>query len=141
VQAVEDASFWIVFVALGWWQPWYAVWFISLAALDERAWGRGLSWMAALAGLVALWDRFYLTQHWRLPDALSHELHTVLLVFLPPIAWAWVAPRVQTGARLFGAHIGDHLREADRSWRDSVIRSAVSAGGSSSVTTGRSASG
>jgi Glycosyltransferase family 87 len=141
VEAVQDASFWIVFVALGWWQPWYAVWFICLAALDERPWGRGLSWIAALAGLVALWDRFYLTQHWRLPDALSHELHTVLLVFLPPIAWACVAPHVQNGARLFGAYAVDHLGVADCSWRDSVIRSAVSAGGSSSVTTGRPAPG
>ena len=36
IQAVQDASFWIIFLALGWWQPWYAVWFVCLAALDDR---------------------------------------------------------------------------------------------------------
>jgi hypothetical protein len=141
VEAVQDASFWIVFVALGWWQPWYAVWFICLAVLDERRWGRALSWMAALAGLVALWDRFYLTQHWLLPDMLSHQLHTVVLVFVPPIAWACVAPRVQAGARSLGADTVDHMRVADRSRRDSVIRSTVSPGGKPGPTARRPASG
>jgi Glycosyltransferase family 87 len=92
IRAVQDASFWIIFVALGWWQPWYAVWFVCLAALDERPWGRGLAWMAGLAGLVALFDRFYLTQHWYLPDMLSHQVHTLVLVFVPPIVWACLAP-------------------------------------------------
>jgi hypothetical protein len=98
-EALTDASFWIVFLALGWWQPWYVVWFACLAALDERPWARGLSWIAGLAGLVALFDRFYLTQHWLVVDGLTHQLHTCLLVFLPPIAWACVAPLVRLAGR------------------------------------------
>jgi len=140
-EAVQDASFWIVFVALGWWQPWYAVWFACLAALVERPWGRGLSWMAALAGLVALFDRFYLTQHWLLPDMLSHQLHTVLLVFLPPIAWACIGPRIQTGARSWRGFAVDHMLVADRCSRDCVARSAVFAGAGWSPTAGQPPSG
>ena len=99
IEALQDASFWIVFLALGWWQPWYVVWPACLAAFDERPWARGVAWVAAGAGMLALFDRFYLTQHWLIADALNHQLHTVLLVFLPPIAWACLAPRVQTAAR------------------------------------------
>jgi hypothetical protein len=95
IEALTDASFWIVFLALGWWQPWYVVWFACLAALDGRPWARGLSWIAGLAGLVAVFDRFYLTQHWLVADSLQHQLHTCLLVFLPPIAWACVAPHLR----------------------------------------------
>ena len=94
-EALADASFWIVFLALGWWQPWYVAWFACLAAVDERPWVRGLSWIAGWAGLVALFDRFYLTQHWLVVDGLTHQVHTCLLIFLPPIAWACVAPLVR----------------------------------------------
>jgi hypothetical protein len=98
MQAVHDASFWIIFGALGWWQPWYVIWFATLAAIDHRPWMPGLSWVASLAGLVALFDRFYLTQHWLAVDMLQHQLHTVLLVFLPPIVWACMAPRLPSSA-------------------------------------------
>jgi hypothetical protein len=41
---------------------------------------------------VAIFDRFYLVQHWRTVDMLQHNVDTVLIVFLPPILWACAAP-------------------------------------------------
>ena len=125
IEAAQDASFWIVFVALGWWQPWYAVWFVCLNALDERPWGRGLSWMVAWAGLVALFDRFYLTQHWLLPDMLSHQLHTLVLVFLPPIAWACVAPRVQTCVRSWRDWTSPCAAVGGKGWSASATKTPI----------------
>jgi hypothetical protein len=66
---VHDALFWIIFVALTWWQPWYLVWLACFAAIDDRLWVSRLSWVVALAGLVSLADRFYLTQRrWVVDD-------------------------------------------------------------------------
>jgi hypothetical protein len=50
-----------------------------------------LIWIASLACLVAVFDRFYLTRAWLLVDPVQHQLHTVALVFLPPVLWACVA--------------------------------------------------
>lgn len=94
-RALNDATFWIVFAALGWWQPWYVAWLICLAGIDDRRWAPSRCWVASLAGLVAVFDRFYLVQHWRQVDMLQHNVDTVLLVFLAPILWACVAPRLQ----------------------------------------------
>jgi hypothetical protein len=65
-----------------------------------------------------LFDRFYLTQHWLLPDMLSHQLHTLVLVFLAPITWACVAPHMQTGARSLRANAIDVMRVPDPSRPD-----------------------
>jgi hypothetical protein len=91
-RALHDATFWMIFVALAWWQPWYVVWLVCLAAIDDRPWAASRCWIASLAGLVALFDRFYLVQHWRTVDMLQHNVDTVLLVFMAPILWACVAP-------------------------------------------------
>jgi hypothetical protein len=104
VRATHDALFWMVFAALGWAQPWYIVWIACLASLDNRPWVPALSWVAALAGLVALFDRFYLTQHWLPIDMVAHDVHTMLLVYLAPVMCAVVGPRWgAVGRRAAGA--------------------------------------
>jgi len=92
VRATHDAVFWMVFAVLGWAQPWYIVWIACFASLDDRPWVPALSWVAALAGLVALFDRFYLTQHWLPVSLLTHDIHTLLLVYLAPVTCAVVGP-------------------------------------------------
>ncbi len=108
--ALDDVTFWLIFGALAWWQPWYIVWLICLAGIDHRPWAAGRCWVASLAGLVAIFDRFYLVQHWLPVDMLQHNLDTVLLVFLPPILWACVAPRIH------GRSVGRVLRSRQLAW-------------------------
>jgi hypothetical protein len=98
VEAAHDALFWIVFVALPWWQPWYLVPLAALAAVDTRPGAARLSWIVAAAGLVSLFDRFYLTQHWLAVWPIEHELHTLALVYLPPVVAA-IARLVDQAAR------------------------------------------
>jgi hypothetical protein len=88
IHAAHDALFWIVFLALPWWQPWYLLWLAGLAALDDRPWAARLSWVVAFAGLVSLFDRFYLTERWLPMPLLEHHAHTLMLVYFPPVATA-----------------------------------------------------
>ncbi len=92
VRAAFDVLFWLVFLGLGWWQPWYVVWLVCLAPLDDRPWVPSLTWLAGLSGLVALFDRFFLTQHWLAVDPVHHDLHTLLLVYAVPVSYALAAP-------------------------------------------------
>ena len=128
ISALQDASFWIVFVALGWWQPWYVVWFVCLAAFDARPGARGLSWVASMTGLVALFDRFYLTQRWLLVDMLNHQWHTFVLVFLLPIAWACVGRRIQTAAPLWLSVVATRASGLSRETAKPLVRAAKSVG-------------
>jgi alpha-1,6-mannosyltransferase len=93
IRAAHDALFWMAIAILGWTQPWYIVWVACLASLDGRPWVPALSWVAATAGLVSLFDRFYLTQHWLAVDTVTHHIHSLLLVSLAPILCALIAPR------------------------------------------------
>lgn len=93
-RAAHDALFWIVFLALGWWQPWYVVWIVCLAAIDNRPWVPALSAVASLAALVSLFDRFFLTQNWLLVNPLQHTLHTLALVYAAPVLFGIGAPTV-----------------------------------------------
>ncbi len=98
-RAVFDTCFWLVFLGLGWWQPWYVLWLACFAPLDDRPWVPALTWLASLAGLVALFDRFFLTQHWLVVNPVAHDVHTLLLVYVLPIAFAVVAPRLANARR------------------------------------------
>lgn len=92
VRAAHDALFWMVFLALTWWQPWYLVWIACLAAIDDRPWVPARTWVVAFAGLVSLFDRLYLTQRWLPIPPLAHTLHTLALVYAPPLLFTLLAP-------------------------------------------------